>query len=183
MVQRERRIKPDWLKFLAILAATISLGFGLLAATGFSQTERANKTAEPLKLPQSKVITNTNRENSNTNRQNSEKPSQQSGISRTDLLRSDLSVSGRETIQVRVDFDPEAAFPKHKHPGEEIVYVLEGLLEYEVEGKPPVTLKAGEVLFIPAGVVHSAKNVGRGNGSELATYIVEKGKPLVTLVK
>jgi quercetin dioxygenase-like cupin family protein len=75
------------------------------------------------------------------------------------------------------------AFPKHSHPGEEIIYVLEGSLEYEVEGKPPVTLKAGDVLFIPAGTVHSARNVGSGLGSELATYIVEKGKPLVALVK
>ena len=75
------------------------------------------------------------------------------------------------------------AFPKHSHPGEEIVYVLEGSLEYEVEGKPPVTLKAGDVLFVPAGAVHSAKNVGSGNGAELATYIVEKGKPLVVLAE
>jgi quercetin dioxygenase-like cupin family protein len=46
-----------------------------------------------------------------------------------------------------------------------------------------VTLKAGDVLFVPAGKVHAAKNVGTVTASELATYIVEKGKPLVTLVK
>ena len=63
----------------------------------------------------------------------------------------------------------------------EIVYVLEGApLEYQVEGKPSVTLKPGEVLFIPAGVIHAAKNVGTRKGAELATYIVEKGKPLLT---
>ncbi|HEY7445107.1 MAG TPA: cupin domain-containing protein [Candidatus Binatia bacterium] len=108
---------------------------------------------------------------------------QQQGIKRTDLLRHDLSVPGREVVQVRVDFAPGVAFGKHSHPGEEIAYVLEGSLEYQVEGKPPVTLKAGEVLFIPAGTVHAAKNVGRGNGAELATYVVEKGKPLVVMVK
>jgi quercetin dioxygenase-like cupin family protein len=108
---------------------------------------------------------------------------QQQGIKRTDLLRHDLSVPGREVVQVRVDFAPGVAFPKHSHPGEEIAYVLEGSLEYQVEGKPPVTLKAGEVLFIPAGTIHAAKNVGTGNGAELATYIVEKGKPLVMMVK
>jgi quercetin dioxygenase-like cupin family protein len=53
--------------------------------------------------------------------------------------------------------------------------------EYQIEGKQAVTLKAGDVLFIPAGVRHAAKNVGSGKGSELATYIVEKGKPLVVL--
>jgi quercetin dioxygenase-like cupin family protein len=108
---------------------------------------------------------------------------QQPGITRTDLQRHDLAVPGREVVQVRVDFAPGVGFPKHSHPGEEIVYVIEGLLEYEVEGKPPVTLKAGDVLFIPAGTVHAARNVGSGNGAELATYIVEKGQPLVVLVE
>jgi quercetin dioxygenase-like cupin family protein len=108
---------------------------------------------------------------------------QQPGVKRTDLQRHDLSVPGREVIQVRVDLDPGVAFPKHRHPGEEIIYVVEGSLEYEVEGKPPMTLKAGEVLFIPAGTIHAAKNVGSGNAAEIATYIVEKGKPLVELVK
>src|SRR5215207_440047 len=107
--------------------------------------------------------------------------SQQPGVTRSDLLRHDLSVSGREVIQVRVDFAPGVAFPPHSHPGEEIAYVIEGLLEYRLEGKPPVTPKAGEALFIPAGTIHSAKNVGNGTAAELATYIVDKGKPLVTL--
>ncbi len=105
--------------------------------------------------------------------------SQQPGVTRTDLLRHDLSVSGREVIQVRVDLAPGVAFPPHSHPGEEIAYVIEGLLEYQFEGKPPVTLKAGEALFIPAGTKHSAKNVGSGNAAELASYIVERGRPLV----
>ena len=46
-----------------------------------------------------------------------------------------------------------------------------------------MTLEAGEVLFIPAGAIHAARNVGNRKGAELATYIVEKGKPLLTLVK
>jgi quercetin dioxygenase-like cupin family protein len=108
---------------------------------------------------------------------------QQPGIKRTDLQRHDLSVPGREVVQVRVELAPGVAFPKHTHPGEEIIYVLEGSLEYEVQGKAPVRLKAGDVFFIPAGTIHAAKNVGSGNGVELATYIVEKGKPLVVLAK
>src|SRR5712671_2931563 len=102
---------------------------------------------------------------------------QQAGIKRTDLQRHDLSAPGREVIQVRVDFEPGAAFGRHTHPGEEIIYVLEGTLEYEIEGKPPATLKAGDVLFIPAGTIHAAKNVGSVKASELATYVLEKGKP------
>jgi quercetin dioxygenase-like cupin family protein len=108
---------------------------------------------------------------------------QQAGTRRVDLQRHDLSVPGREVIQTIVELDPGIKSSRHKHPGEEIVYVLEGApLEYELEGKPPVTLKPGDVLFIPAGVVHSAKNVGNRKGAELATYIVEKGKPLLTEV-
>jgi quercetin dioxygenase-like cupin family protein len=105
------------------------------------------------------------------------------GITRTDLQRHDLSVPGREVVQVRVDFAPGVLAPRHSHPGEEIVYEVEGSLEYRLEGKPPVTLKAGEVLFIPAGTIHAVKNVGSGNAAELATYIVEKGKPLLVVVQ
>src|SRR3954471_8710715 len=108
---------------------------------------------------------------------------QQPGVKRTDLQQHDLSIPGREVVQVRVDIGPGVLAPNHSHPGEEIVYVIEGLLEYQLEGKSPVTLKAGEGLFIPPGTIHSAKNVGSVNAAELATYIVEKGKPLVTLVK
>jgi quercetin dioxygenase-like cupin family protein len=108
---------------------------------------------------------------------------QQPGIKRTDALRHDLGVPGQEVIQVRVDIPPGVLAARHSHPGVEIAYVLEGSLEYQFDGKPPVTLKAGEALFIPAGTIHSAKNVGSGNGAELATYIVEKGKPLVVPAK
>lgn len=106
---------------------------------------------------------------------------QQPGITRTELQRHDLSIPGCEEVQARIDFAPGASFPSHSHPGEEIIYVLEGALEYEVVGRPPVTLQAGGVLFIPAGVTHSARNVGLGNAAELGTYVVEKGKPLVVL--
>ncbi len=84
---------------------------------------------------------------------------------------------------MRVDIAPGVAFPPHSRPGEEIAYVLEGLLDYRLEGRPPVTLKAGEALFIPARTIHTAKNVGNSNAAELATYIVEKGEPLVALAK
>ncbi len=107
---------------------------------------------------------------------------QRPGTRRTELQRHDLSTPGHEAVQVRIDFDPGAVAGKHIHPGEEIIYVLEGLLEYDVAGKPPVTLKKGEVLFVPAGMIHSARNVGTGSAAELATYTVEKGKPLVTFV-
>jgi quercetin dioxygenase-like cupin family protein len=104
-------------------------------------------------------------------------------IKRTDLVRNDLSVPGREVIQALIEFGPGVSAAKHAHPGEEVAYVIEGLLEYQLEGRPPVTLKAGESLFIPSGTPHSARNVGSGKAAELATYFVEKGKPLLVLSK
>ncbi len=106
---------------------------------------------------------------------------QQPGLRRTGVLQHDLSLPGRSVVQVRVDFDPGAVSERHGHPGDEIAYVLEGTLEYAVDRKPPVTLHAGEALFIPAGVKHVARNVGTGGASELATYLVRSGRPVVVL--
>jgi quercetin dioxygenase-like cupin family protein len=105
------------------------------------------------------------------------------GLWRTDLQQHDLSIPGQEVVQNRVDIGPEAPAVRHKHPGEEIIYVLEGSLEYQVEGRPPATVEAGEVFFVPAEAIHAVRNVGTGNAVELATYVVEKGKPLVVLAE
>lgn len=107
----------------------------------------------------------------------------QVGSNRKELQRHDLSIPGREVIQAIVTVGQGETAPRHKHPGEEIIYVLEGSFEYYMEGKPSVKLKAGDVLYIPYGTIHSAKNIGTGKASELATYIVEKGKPLLELIK
>jgi quercetin dioxygenase-like cupin family protein len=108
---------------------------------------------------------------------------QQPGFKRVELQRHDIGTPGHEAVQARGELAPGAAAPKHTHPGEEVAYVLEGQVSLEVEGKPPATLQAGDVFFIPAGTVHSAKNVGSTPAKILSTYIVEKGKPLATPVK
>ena len=105
------------------------------------------------------------------------------GLTRTDLQRHDLSAPGREMVQNRVDITPEAPAIRHKHPGEEIIYVLEGTLQYDIDGQAPITVSAGEVLMVPAETPHSVRNVGSGNAAELATYVVEKGKPLLVPVE
>ncbi|VVO35569.1 cupin domain-containing protein [Pseudomonas fluorescens] len=142
------------------LGLTLAAAAALSAFAGLSQAQEAKPHAEASHESQSKK-------------------SWQAGLRRTDLLRRDLDVSGREVIQVRVDFEPGVASPKHSHPGVEVAFVLEGTFEYQLEGQSPVTLKAGDSLFIPAGTAHVAKNIGGSNASELATYIVQKGSPLV----
>ena len=106
-----------------------------------------------------------------------------SGTTRTDLQRHDLSAPGREVLQARVDFAPGSSFPRHKHPGEEIIYVIEGTLEYELPDKGWITLRKGDVLFVPTGGVHAARNTGTEPAAELATYVLEKGKPLTEFVE
>ena len=108
---------------------------------------------------------------------------QQPGFKRVELQRGDLSVAGREAVVARADFDPDGIVGRHTHPGEEMGYILEGTVQLEIDGKPPVISKAGDVYFIPAGAVHGAKNIGKTPAKVLATYIVEKGKPLTTMAK
>jgi quercetin dioxygenase-like cupin family protein len=105
------------------------------------------------------------------------------GIERTDLQQHDLGIPGRMVIQNRVELGPEAPAIKHKHPGEEIIYVLEGTLEYAIDGQPAKTYSAGEGLMVPAETVHAVSNVGSGGAAELATYVVEKGKPFLVVVE
>jgi quercetin dioxygenase-like cupin family protein len=94
-----------------------------------------------------------------------------------------LSVPGREVVKTRTDLTADSPPIKHFHPGEEIIYVLAASLEYQIEGHSTVTLQAGDVLTVPARAVHSVSNVGSGTASELATYAVEKGEPLLTVVQ
>ncbi|MFC5698995.1 cupin domain-containing protein [Pseudomonas sp. GCM10022186] len=103
------------------------------------------------------------------------------GIHRTDLVKQEIHAHGHEVIQARVDIDPGVASPRHSHPGEEVAYVISGTFEYQLEDREPVILKAGDSLFIPDGVPHVAKNVGEEKASELATYTVRKGEPLLKL--
>jgi len=108
---------------------------------------------------------------------------QQPGFKRIEVQDRDLSIPGRHAVQARAEFDPGGAIGRHTHPGEELSVVLEGTLVLEVDGQPARTLKAGESFFVPAGVVHAGKNPGTGKAVVLATYIVEKGKPVATMVK
>jgi quercetin dioxygenase-like cupin family protein len=107
---------------------------------------------------------------------------QSSGFKRTVIQQSKLSIPGREAVTAIVDFEPGSTVRRHTHPGEEIGYILDGTLVFEIEGKPPTTLSAGQTFFIPAGTVHNATNKTSAKAKVLANYIVESGKPLATAV-
>ncbi len=105
------------------------------------------------------------------------------GIARTDLQEHGLSIPGRMVVQNRVELDPEAPAVCHRHPGEEVIYVLEGTLEYAIDGQPTKSYGAGDALMVPAETIHGVRNVGTGNAAELSTYVVEKGKPFLEVVE
>ena len=82
------------------------------------------------------------------------------------------SVRGREGVTGNAGLQPGVSAGRHTHPGEEVGYVLDGTVVVEQDGKPPVTLNAGQTFLIPAGTVHNATNPGSTPARILATYIV-----------
>jgi quercetin dioxygenase-like cupin family protein len=108
---------------------------------------------------------------------------QQTGFKRTVVQQGDLSTPGREVVQAVAEIQPGGQSGRHTHPGEEVAYILEGTVVIEMDGKPAVSKTAGEGILIPAGTVHNAKNTGKTVAKVLATYVVEKGKPVTTPVK
>ena len=106
--------------------------------------------------------------------------SQQAKIVRVPLQNHDLSIPDKVMVQVRAEFAETATSGRHTHPGEEIGYLLEGQLELKVDGQPTRILKPGDVFFIPAGVIHEGINTSSGTSKVIATYVVEKDKPVAS---
>lgn len=104
-------------------------------------------------------------------------------IKRTPVLTADVAAPSHQAVVVRGEIDPGVSAPRHTHPGDEISYVLEGEAELLIDGEPARLVKAGEAFVIPAGKVHGARNTGAVPLRFVGVYVVEKGKPLATLVK
>jgi len=101
------------------------------------------------------------------------------GIKRTLLQRADIG-DNREVILGLAEISPGGSTGRHTHFGVETGYVMQGTSIIEIEGEAPRTLKAGDSYTIPAGKVHDAKAIGDKPAKVLATYVVDKGKPLAT---
>jgi quercetin dioxygenase-like cupin family protein len=105
------------------------------------------------------------------------------GFKRTELQKHDTATANHEAVLARGEFQPGAMVPRHTHPGDEVGFVLEGEVTIEMDGKPPLKLKAGDSFFVPVGTIHAAKNTSKAAATVISTYIVEKGKPLATPAK
>lgn len=100
-------------------------------------------------------------------------------IKRTPLQKFDVPGTSYETVIGLAEIAPNVSVGRHTHPGPESGYVLEGDFTLLVEGRPPLALKAGESYQVPSGAVHDARSGDKG-AKVIATYVVEKGKPLAS---
>lgn len=103
-------------------------------------------------------------------------------IKRTPLQKFDVPGTSYETVIGIAEIVPNVNIGKHTHPGPESGYVLEGEFTLLVDGQPPLPLKAGMSYKVPPGAVHDAKT-GPAGAKIIATYVVEKGKPLASPAK
>ncbi len=105
---------------------------------------------------------------------------QTSGVQRTEVMRADVSVPGRQAVISRVVIAPAGKLAWHTHPGDEISYVESGVLTLLVAGKPPQTVGVGAGFVVPAGTVHSVKNDGAVPVQLITVHVVDKDKPLAS---
>jgi quercetin dioxygenase-like cupin family protein len=101
-------------------------------------------------------------------------------VKRTILLKQEMTIPGREAVMALVELPPGSAEGRHTHPAEVFAFVQEGTISLEIEGKPTVTLKAGEIFYLAPGQVHQAVNNSTAPAKLSAVFIAEKGKPLTT---
>jgi quercetin dioxygenase-like cupin family protein len=104
---------------------------------------------------------------------------QTANIKRIPLQKFDVPGTDRETVIGIAEIAPNASIGRHTHPGMESGYVLDGDMVLLIDGQPPRPLKAGDSYQIPNRAVHDGKTGDKG-ARVIATYVVEKGKPLAS---
>ncbi len=98
----------------------------------------------------------------------------------TELQRHDIPGTGREGVTMAIEIPPGVSSARHSHPGEDFGYLIEGTIVLQVDGKPPMTVRAGQVFFTERGHIHSARNIGTTTARAVDTYIIDRGKPVIT---
>jgi len=107
-------------------------------------------------------------------------PAAASGVRRKLLSQLDGPMPGYTTINMEVELDAGVAVPRHTHPGIESSYVLEGGFELPIQGQPTRMLKAGDGFQVPPETPHAGGKPSDQKSKLAITYVVEKGKPLVS---
>ena len=110
-------------------------------------------------------------------------PVSPSPVKRTIVGKVEVPGSNYETITAIVEIAPGFKAGRHFHPGIVFGQVIEGEFWMAIDGQPERTLKAGETLTVPLKAIHNEGSVGSVPLKLVATYVVEKGQPLVQPVK
>ena len=93
------------------------------------------------------------------------------------LMKTELEgVKGTEVIVSKVRIPANTALPKHWHPGEEFVYILEGSVTLWQKGKDNISGKKGEVIKVPLKQIHTGIT-GEEGVTLLVFRVHEQGKP------
>jgi quercetin dioxygenase-like cupin family protein len=102
----------------------------------------------------------------------------QGAIPHPPLLKMVLPDTADQEVAVyETEYAPGGINPRHLHPAAITFHVLSGTGVWQEEGKPPVTLKAGDSLFVPAGTIHSHWNPSATERLRFLEFIVaEKDK-------
>ena len=108
---------------------------------------------------------------------------QQATIKRTDLAKADQSATDVGALWI-ADIPAGGATGRHTHPTPRFVYVLEGSVILEMDGKPPQNFKAGEAFVELPEMVHNFRNASATDPAKaLGFQIAPKGAPLQTNVQ
>lgn len=86
-------------------------------------------------------------------------------------------IQGTEVLVGRVEVPTNTTLPKHWHPGEEFIYVLEGSATLWQKDKPDTHLKKGDVFKVPLKQIHTAKT-GEEGATVLVFRVHEIGQPV-----
>ena len=103
-------------------------------------------------------------------------------LARREIQRAQLSIAGREMVQVETLIPAGVESGWHIHPGEEVGYIVAGEVEMKVQGRATVVLQPGQGFLIPPRVPHNARDLGPETGRMLSTYLVDTGQPIATFV-
>jgi quercetin dioxygenase-like cupin family protein len=73
---------------------------------------------------------------------------------------------------------------KHYHSGPTYIYVIEGTMQTEEEGRPPLTLEAGQIYEETIGTPHHSSNPSADEANEvLIIQVQDEGEPLMYLAE
>jgi len=104
-------------------------------------------------------------------------------VTRKILLKQDAAIPGYEQDLVKVEIPVGGREGRHTHPGSVMIYVEEGTLTFDYEGKPTATYNPGDSLYVEPDKIHEGINNGKTTVKVVASFLVKKGVPLTSPVK